>query len=402
MRTLWLVCVVAVVASLGAAALAAAAEAGGPPDVEVHGWMETRFYSGVAVDVTQDESGAIVDEEEDSAVKTERISLSGLVRLADGKSGYAEIYIHPWLPNDNPSFLYLESLYLDVPAGAGARYRIGKGRSLAFGIVPSYGARKTSNYSPLAEAFTMDRAVGIQYARKVGDDELAFGLFNSQRVGSRLIGQAADLQMDRGSTKTTTVAHLCSRDVTDNRSGQLETSLRVGRQLGYLNLGLSGRLGALDETDSATLAKSFATYNGTNRTRLNYGVDATYKRMPLYGTFEYYRGSLGGIRQTGYGVLLGVEPTPQCTGMWRELSSVCKGLYLRYVNLDIDVPAVPTVSTTWDTQQYAISYVLPIRCKQTSLPKWIQIEYERNTEDAPAPLDSVPNNVFFIELFTAF
>jgi hypothetical protein len=248
----------------------------------------------------------------------------------------------------------------------------------------------------------MPSALGIQYLQQRGADSLAFGIFDSQSVGARLIGMAADSQLEGGAVPLTVVQHLTDRDDTAHRSGRPELSMRRGRQMGDFNVGLSGRGGALDADDSAYLAKRFATYNGTNRTRLKYGLDATYNRMPFYGTLEYYGGTVGGIRQKGYAILVGVEPSKQCTGIWREWSGACKGLFLRYVNLDIDVPPVPGNTMTYDTEQLAVSYVMPLRCKYLPWAKWLQLEYERNKEDAPPGADQIPNDMFFVELFSAF
>ena len=401
MRTHWFICTLVTLILLGAVALAAAEE--GPPAVEVHGWILTRYYVNATVDATQDSLGVITNEEDDSWLEWERMSLYSKARLSNGKKAYAEVYIHPWLPNSHPSYLYLESFYLDVPAGPGATFRIGKGRSQAFGIVPGYGNRKTTNYNPLSETFTMDRALGIQYMQTRGDDSFAFGIFNSQRPGIRLIGHAADSQMDRGSVARATVMHLTDRDSPAMRSGTLEASARYGRQMGNLNVGISGRGGALDGTDAAFLASMFPTYNGTNKTRIKYGVDATYKRMPFYGTIEYYAGEVGGIGQDGYAILLGVEPSQQCTGILRDMSGICKGLFVRYLNLDVDVPPVVNNTMTWDVEQLAVSYVLPIKSSLFGgYPKWLQFEYERNREGAPMGADEIPNDLFLIELFTAF
>ncbi|MCJ7795509.1 MAG: hypothetical protein MUQ56_01855, partial [Thermoleophilia bacterium] len=356
MKTHWLVGTLFVALSLGAVAGAIAAE--GPPAVEVHGWSLTRYYFDTTVDATRDSSGVISNEEEDSHLEWERFSLYAKGRLPEGREVYAEVYIHPWLPNDDPSFLYVESLYLDVPLAPGAKLRLGKGRSTAFGIVPSYGNRKTSNYGPLAETFTMDRAVGLQFMQTRGNDSLNVGLFQSQRPGARLIGMAADSQLDQGSAGRTLVSHLANRDTPADRSGKLELSARYGRQMGDMNVGLSGRGGALDEADSAWLASKFPTYNGTNKTRLYYGLDATYKSMPWIATAEWYTGSLGGIDHAGYAIVVGVEPTAQCTGIWSEMSRACKGLFVRYGKVSIDTPPLVANALTWDTKQLAVSYVL--------------------------------------------
>jgi len=398
-----LTCALVVLLLLTAVAIAAAAEAQGPPAVEVHGYMQTRYYVNTTVNATMDsETGVITEEQEDSSVETERISLSGLARLDGGRTAYAEIYIHPTLANSHESFLYLESCYLDIPAGPGAKFRVGKGRSLAFGIVPAYGNRKISNYSPLAETFTMDRALGIQYTQTRGRDSLAFGIFNSQRPGARLIGVAADSQSDLGSTAWTTVTHLTARDSPTRRSGELEASIRYGRQMGDTNMGFSARGGALDDTDAAYLAGKFGSAYTGNQTRIAYGVDATYKSAPVYGTLEYYVGSTGGIDHNGWSIQLGAEPKADGTGLLGGLASVCKGLFVHYGQLDIDVPAAIGNTVTWDTTQLSVSYVLPLNNRFGNLPKWIQFEYERNDEEAPGTASEIPNNLFFVELFTSF
>ncbi|MBN1458266.1 MAG: hypothetical protein JXA57_01935 [Armatimonadetes bacterium] len=382
----------------------AAVYADGPPAVEVHGWSLTRYYADTTVFATRDGTGIVADEEEDSHVEWERFSLSAKAQMEGGRSAYAEVYIHPWLPNSDPSFLYLESLYVDFPQNDETTIRIGKGRSTAFGIVPGYGNRKTSNYGPLAETFTMDRALGLQVMHKDGPNSLNVALFESQRPGARLIGMAADSQLDGGAVGVTTVPHLVNRDTPADRSGELELSARYGRQVGDINVGLSGRGGAMDNADAAFLASKFADYNGTNKTRLYYGLDATYKTMPWYVTGEYYGGTLGGLRQSGYAIVVGVEPTAECTGVWRELSGACKGLFVRYTDLNIGVDPEVNNPYTWDTQQWAVSYVLPLKVINANIPyfKWLQFEYERNTEDVPSGADENPNDVFFVELFGAF
>ena len=101
-------------------------------------------------------------------------------------------------------------------------------------------------------------------------------------------------------------------------------------------------------------------------------------------------------------VSIGVEPSMKCTGIWRDLAGACKGLFVRYVNLDTDVTPVVNNSLTWDIEQLSVSYVLPLRCSWLPYCKWLQFEYERNTEDVPAGADEVPNDMLFVELFSAF
>jgi len=131
-------------------------------------------------------------------------------------------------------------------------------------------------------------------------------------------------------------------------------------------------------------------------------VDATYKSAPIYSTLEYYAGSTGGIDHDGWSMLLGAEPQPDTTGMLGGLASICKGLYVRYGKLDIDAPPDKASTITWDTTQLSVSYVLPLNNRFGNLPKWLQFEYERNDEEAPGTASEIPNNLFFVELFTSF
>ena len=99
--------------------------------------------------------------------------------------------------------------------------------------------------------------------------------------------------------------------------------------------------------------------------------------------------------------MLGVEPNQQCTArLWRELSRACKGLYVRYGQMYIETPRNPTSPITWDTQQLAVSYVYPLR--RLGPLKWLQLEWENNWEKAPTGASQIPNNIFFVELFSAF
>ncbi len=222
-----------------------------PPPVEVHGYMQFRYYVDTAIDDTRDKvTGKISNEVKQSHLEFERISLSGLARLPEGNTAYAEVYIHPWLPNTDPSFLYLESLFVDFPQAPDAKVRVGKGRDDCFGLVPAYGNRKFSNYSPVEEAFTQDRVLGFQMMTtpENGKDNFNFGILNSERPGVRYIGMAADEQLDVGGTPggslpRTTVAHLADRDAPGSRSNEIQFDARYVHTIGPVNVGLSGRIG---------------------------------------------------------------------------------------------------------------------------------------------------------------
>ena len=221
-----------------------------------------------------------------------------------------------------------------------------------------------------------------------------------------MIGLTADNQIDNGPAAllATTTPHLADRDAPDNRVGNLQVSSRIGQQFGDLSLGVSGRMGNLDDDDAAYLAARFPTYDD-DRDFHRWGVDAMYKKAPYILSVQYGEGDTGGIENDGYEILLGVEPSKECTGLWRDLSPACKGIFVRYTKMDIDVPAtVGSVwdAITWDTEQLAVSYVLPLKLDNAGFFKWLQFEYERNKEDAPAGAEEIPNDIFFVELFTAF
>lgn len=416
MKVRWVILGAVMAMMFGIISWAYADEANPYPNIEFHGWLQTRYYVNVTEEATRDKYGDVYDVERgNSFTPVERLSLSATSQFSKGRVGYGEVYFHPWLPHNDPAYIYVESLYLDVPAGAGAKIRIGKGRNLAFGQVPAYGNRKTSNYSQLSEMFTADRVIGAQYSRTKGPDYFAAGIFSNQRPGTRPLGMTADIQLNRGTIGSTTVSHLADRDTPASRSRQPQFSARYAHKIGALSMGVSGKAGTLDKIDETYLASKFPTYNG-GREQTRYGADLLYQKMPFYASAQYYAGNTGGIRNDGWEILVGIEPSKQCTSPWRELSGACKGLFIRYGEMDIDVPRVsypviqadalsispaPTSSSIWwPTRQLSVSYVLPL--KSPTFTKWLQFEYERNTEVTPRGFDQTPNNVFFVELFSAF
>ena len=173
---------------LSLAALPALAQ--GVQNVELHGYMQNRFYSNEAY------SARFV---------TERVSLSAVGQLGNDATGYIEVYMQPWLTDRSnlPSILspgntvtaeeyriYLESAYVDLPLSAG-RIRIGKGRMLNFGMTPTYPNRKTTLYGILAETFTQDRVIGAQYDQKLGTFDIGGTLYTDLQVENRGIGDFA-------------------------------------------------------------------------------------------------------------------------------------------------------------------------------------------------------------------
>ncbi len=152
--------------------------------------------------------------------------------------------------------------------------------------------------------------------------------------------------------------------------------------------------------DTAFLQSKFGS-QADSTTREQYGLDAVYKCAPFFSSFQYYAGPTGGIGQSGWEMLVGVEPTKECSRPWHDFAGACKGLFVRYSKLNIDVVHDIASPITWDTSQLGVSYVIPLPSgSQPGLGvKWLQIEWEDNREQVPHGGDQIPNNVLFAEAF---
>jgi hypothetical protein len=354
-----------------------AADAPAPVVTEIHGFMQNRFYAA---------------EGSNARYRLERVSVNAQRPLGDA-TGYVEVYFHPWLPSStaNEQFrTYLESAYVDVPVGEG-RFRAGKGRHLAFGMVPSYGNRKTSNYGLVSETFTQDRVTGVQYYLAKKDWEVAASLTAAPSIGSRPSGLSS-------SSRTSTIFHLADRDITAEGADprKMNISARLGTKKPNLFAGISGSYGKLNQED-LTFLNTVAGIPVTGKNRTRYGIDAMWKPVtPWVVQGEFYTGDTGGLDMNAWDILVGYEPKDKVK------------FYARYSQYNIDTPSlligalVPGVSApqgdiTWDQQQVSLSMVIPIR-----KTVWLQLEEELNFQDEPAGAASGRNNVFFAELFTAF
>ncbi|MHB1456584.1 MAG: hypothetical protein ACYC0V_06685 [Armatimonadota bacterium] len=367
--------------------------------VELHGYMQNRFYSG---------SGA------NTQFRSERISLIAKAALPNDSLAYVEVYYHPWTSSNG---LYLESAYYETPV-ADSKLKIGKGRRTTFGMTPSYGNRKTTNYGIVAEAMTQDRVQGVQYAGKNGQFDYALGLHTGYRLGIRNIGDIPG--DDLRNTATSSVAgnvvpHLCFRDPhsgggnatqTPNQlSSKVQVSGRVGATITKgLTAGLSGSFATLDARDLANINGSAGSDNvlrprnpitgvfpttplggGFSDDKMSQiGLDLTYK-MPKGLVFqtEWYRSNVSSLDYNAWDILGGYE---MASG-WK--------FYVRYSKQDMDL--VPTDNPlSWDVNQTSLSAVQPLRKNL-----WLQYEYEINKEKTNTG-GSVANDIFFVELFSAF
>jgi len=347
-----------------------------PKPVEVHGYMLNRMYAATG---------------SNPEFRSERISLSVIGNLPQNRNAYLEWYYHPWASG---SGLYQESAYFDTPLGDG-RLRVGKGRGITFGMTASYPNRKTTNYGIVSEAFTQDRIQGLQWYMQKGTLDLSAAIRSSLRLGTRSVGE---LSGDTVRNASHTVPHLCFRDLTDQLSRKTEMVVRVGGKWpSGINAGLSYLVGSIDQRDVVNLSTSSAsnplTPGGTpalipgaqSNDKKVLALDGVYKsKSGFVCQGELYDASISDLDYDAWCLLVGWEPA----GKWR--------FYARYGEQNMDVtPSANPLS--WDIRQISLSAVQPLG-KTT----WLQYEYEINSEDVPAGVNSVSNNLFFIELFSGF
>ena len=337
--------------------LAIPATAQGLQNVELHGFLENRFYA---------------NPDGRAEITTFRVSLSAVAQLGADGTAYAEIYYHPW----KTSPVYVESAYGDLPLGKG-RIRIGKGRQLNFGMVPAYGNRKSVLYNSVAWAFTTSRINGIQYAYK--KDAFNFGatVYTDQRVGTTALGSYPSAPASH------TVSHFIDSDSSANISGELAFAARAGISTPCLKAGLSGAVGNLRQDNIATIATPYSAAT-TNSDHNKYGADAAYTRGPFLVQGEWYRGNFSFLEITGYTVLVGYQPKDKPRA------------YVRYSALDNGRSVVAGQQATYDTQQLMVTVVQPIR-----KGVWVELDYQKNWESTGgAP--QVKNDLLLLEFFTGF
>jgi len=123
--------------------------------------------------------------------RIERFGIKFSEKIDDEFDWVTEIYIHPQQPAGQGR-LYLESAYLNwnlqerVPWDFSVR--IGRGRNYCYGQTPSYGRRRTSDYSLYSEVFTQLRVVGFQTFSNFGENiQLAVALINPYTNSGRFL-----------------------------------------------------------------------------------------------------------------------------------------------------------------------------------------------------------------------
>lgn len=365
----------------------------GLQNVELHGYMQNRFYSN------PDYSARFV---------TERVSLSAVGNFGDA-TAYIETYIHPWLtdkvvpspiagpPNPvNPTGtaatadqfrVYLESAYVDLPFAKG-RLRLGKGRQLNFGMTPSYPNRKTTQYGILAETFTQDRITGAQFDYKCAAFDFGASLFSDLQVETRSIGDfSGAINSSDPSVFTSTVKHFTDKDDPANPSGALAASMRLGLTKPNYQIHISGMTGGLSQADADFIASQYSIGTGLNddRSHNKYGVDGSISTGPYILQAEAYQGDFSFVKVSGYSVLVGYQPKDK------------QRFYARWAALNNNRAPNGNFQATWDTQQLTFGFVQPIR-----KGVWVEVNFEDNLESPPAGIGSKRNNLLFAEFFTGF
>lgn len=349
-----------VVVLLLSLAVASMAQAPAVQNVDVHGFIQSRLQANP-------ESG--------TRFYAYRIDLNLAAKLADGKSAYVEWYYHPW---STGSQTYLESAFMDVPLTDG-KLRIGKGRMLNFGIVPTVPNRKMTQYSPLAELFTQDRIQGIQYTFQKENTDGGITLYTDNRIKSRLIGDTPGLEMNP------TVDHFVEKDDA-TVSGRMAVAARYGWSDQDVKVHVSAAVGSLTPTDTDYIATGFGVAPTTDETHNKYGIDVQYSKNGIVASGEYYTGRFSFATLSGYSLLLGYEPKEKEKAKF----------YARYTAMDNDQTIKPANKFSWPTKQIMLGIVQPISNKV-----WVELEYENNTESTGGAA-SVKNDVLFAEFFTGF
>lgn len=376
---------------------AQAAAAPAPPKIDVHGYMQNRFYFG---------EGA------NPEFRSERISISTIATFADTSNAYVELYYHPWGPAGG---LYLESAYYDKPIADG-RLRVGKGRRQTFGITPAYPNRKTSNYGLVAEAFTQDRIQGLQYMASKGTMDFGLSVHTAYRLGTRNLGE---IPGDALRNATHQVPHLSLREANGDLSQKLQFSGRIGGNWNGFKAGLSASFATLDKRDMTNLTTRsvgnvltpqnpitgasnrpgvatlvdpvpapildipalIAPTSDNNMSQI--GIDFM-KKWPsgFMAQGEFYDAGVSTLDYNAWNLLAGQE----FPSGWK--------VFVRYSQQNMDTPLTAN-PLSWDTRQTSISVVQPI-----AKSVWIQYEYEINDEKTGGA--NVANDLFFIELFSGF
>lgn len=356
-----------------------------------------RFYAPIGDSATKE------DETADSTFRPDRFIVMFRGSVNDNIKGVANLYIHPWVPV-SVAHLYFESCYAEYSCEMGGlkhKLLVGNGRNINFGITPSYGNRKTTEYSIVSDMFTHDRIIGLQY--KGTAEMFNFGV--SVHNGYKLAARAT------GGPKSKKVPFLADRGLdlknfySDNNQGK-EISGRLGLMpIKGLDVGASGSfaLGGLYDdgkdwkeddpvVDDLDFLKANLGIDSESTDKIRFGGDLTYKpsiEAPITPSVlqgQFYYGMTGDLNHMGWQGLLGLKAKEFNTDMY---------IVFNQIMLDLEDKQRSANPYTWNISQGIFSVVYNI-----TKTMHVECSYVMNLEDTPEDVDSVNNDYLFAELFT--
>jgi len=301
--------------------------------------------------------------------RVERYGIRFTEKVDDEFDWLTEIYIHPQQPAGQGR-LYMESAFLNWNLSKRLpwdfKIRIGKGRNYCYGQTPSYGRRRTTDYSLYSEAFTQLRVLGLQTFSNFGPVQLAVAIINPYSMASRRL---PDFPIGLNIP-----IPICDRDTDNSTFNRIALSGRLGYQKDMLNVGVN--VYASDPREGTAGAKS------------RYGVDAEVKLesgflVQVQGTvaqtaIDYdQNGSIDDLDHMGAEVL----------GGW-EKDKI--GLYARYGMVTYD-------DKLQDLNSVMLSAVYKIRPRIH-----FRLEGIVNGEDKDMGMGEVDNNVILFETLFAW
>ncbi|MDD5131853.1 MAG: hypothetical protein PHH44_04250 [bacterium] len=279
---------------------------------------------------------------------------------------------------------YLEHAFLGIKGlPLNGMLYIGQTRNYAFGLTPTGGNRKTTNYGIVSDVFTHDRILGVQYLGKVDKIDLSAAVYNGYAIANRAAGEGVsrvNFLADRDSTLGT----FQGRDASDNK----EVAARVGvSNLSGFSAGLSGSVGRLSAAD-LTFMKTNVKADYDNRTKNRFGLDAKYNVGALLLQGEFYQGKTSELSHNAWQALVFYKIPCQ--------QDKTVDVYGRYGMVTPDITATAS-SYTWELRQ-TVAGVIYYFTKSI----WLQTELEFNDESPLAGIEKIDNDVYFTELFVGF
>jgi len=302
--------------------------------------------------------------------RIERYGIQFTEKLDDEFDWLSEIYIHPQQPAGQGR-LYMESAYLNWHLKDRLPWdftvRIGKVRNYCYGITPSYGNRRTTEYPLYSLIFTQLRVTGFQTFSNFGENfQLALAILNRYNNSGRFlpdfpIGDSIRLPIS-------------DRDNDNSTFNRVALSGRFGYKRDILNIGAS--LYISDPGEDIVGAKSRFGFDG--QVKLENGLLAQAQLTVAQTQIDYDNdGIVDDLNHMGFEVLGGWEPGKI-------------GLYARYGMLTFD-------DQYQDLNSIMLSAVYKIRPRiHFRLEGLINGE---TTDDAKGWAESENNTLIFETLF---